>query len=408
MTKQRREGGFTLIEVAISVGVLSIIAVISLIATFGIKDDTQLKKREATLGLIEQAKTRYMLESSPNVIGQETEIGHITPYMAKKGEPINSLFGLVDGTGKTDSDLDLGSYGQRPASFDGNSGSPITSSVNNPYNSFDEFLAAAGFNPDFSLIDPTNGANWSNVLDSPEGAAALEEYLSQIPTDLLPEIASTPNLSPESALVLLLNMPVNADSILAARDIFFKSLNPLDPLYTVKGDLDYANYPWKWPSNIPYAGQDLSGTSITGANLNPDGYDPTDPAWDNWGGMNFTGANLSGIDMTGFQWESTYVTGLALPVVTGFISKENFTNVNFTGAQNININKLVLSSDNGAILTGTGITKAAYEQGLLNTFGSIFENSNSQQVSMGQQPYWTPSAIQTWLNTKTTGITFDQ
>lgn len=405
----KTDRGFTLIELAISISVVSTITIIALIATFGVKEDTQLKKRQATLGLVEQAKTRYMLEADPTILGQETDIAHIMPYMAKKGEPVDSIFSLIDGTGKTESDLDLGSYGQRPASFDGSTGGPITTSVNNPYNSFDDFLAAAGYNPDFSLIDPASGTNWSNVLNSPEGAAALEEYLSQIPTNLLSEIANTPNLSPESALVLLANMPVNAQSILAARDIFFKSTNPLDPLYPGRGDLDYSNYPWKWPPNVPYAGMDVSNTGITGANLMPEDYDPANPSiWDNWGGMNFTGANLSGVDMTGFQWTSTYVMGLSLPTVIGFISNENFTNVNFTGAQNININKLVLSSNNGAILTGTGITKSAYEQGLLNNFGSIFENSNTQQVSMGQQPYWTPSAIQAWLDTRTTGITFDQ
>jgi hypothetical protein len=370
------------------------------------KSDTQARKRSTTITSVEQAKNRYYLASPENVLGQETQLEHIAPYLTSGGEPINSLFDLVEGTGKPPSDLDLGSYQVRPAHFKSEltEGGNTTSSTN-PYASLDDFLAAAGLNPDF-----TGTPDWGSVLNTTEGADALQEYLSELPPELYESIALTEGLHPDAARVLLDGMQEGTNADLAARELFLKSLDPSDPLYSQREQLDYSNYNWKWPPQVPYAGLDLSNTGITGANLMPEDYDPANPSiWDNWGGWNFTGANLSGIDMTGFIWDGMSGSTLSIPFQPVLGAGPILTGVNFTDAQNIDLNKLILATDsNGMILTGTGITKELYENALRNTFANLWESSNRIQIEeRGEDPYWTEEKKQEFLDTQTVNITFD-
>ncbi len=195
--------------------------------------------------------------------GQDVELENIAPYLTSEGTEIASLFDLVEGTVKQEADLDLGAYQGRPANFDALSGENTASSLN-PYDSLNEFLEAAGLNPDFS-----GTPNWSNVLNTPEGASALEEYISALPPNLYEGMAITENLSPDAAEVLLACLQEGPEGNKAAREIFFKSIDPTDPLYNQRGNIEYSNRPWTWPPNIPYAGIDFSGTNITGSNLNP-------------------------------------------------------------------------------------------------------------------------------------------
>lgn len=399
---EKKERGFTLIEISIATAIISLVVALAVARLNTSKSDAQEKKRSALISSIESAKNRYMLKSEGDILGQNTSLDDIAPLLTTRGESIEDIFNLVEGTGKNPTDLDLGSYGVRPANFDGLGGGNTTSSLN-PYGSLNEFLEAAGLNPDFS-----GTPDWSNVLNTPGGTSALEEYIDQLPPNLYESIALTENLDPNAANVLLLNMQEGPEANLASRGVFFKSLDPNDPLYAQRGSLDYSNQSWKWPPSIPYAGIDLSGSGITGANLVPEDYDPNNPSiWQNWGGMNFTGANLSGIDMSGFQWGSGTGSTLSIPIHPVFLPEENITNVNFTGAQNIDLTKLIGADGKGMIFTSTGITKQAYEQALLNAWGSQLQVSNQLQTQQGQAPYWTESRIQEWLDARTSGITFD-
>jgi prepilin-type N-terminal cleavage/methylation domain-containing protein len=108
--KISQRDGFTLVEICIAIVVISIIVGLAIASLGNSKSQTEAKKREATITSIEMAKTRYVLESPNNLTGLETQLGHIASYMLVNGKKPPTLTSLVQGTGRRESDLDLGSY----------------------------------------------------------------------------------------------------------------------------------------------------------------------------------------------------------------------------------------------------------------------------------------------------------
>lgn len=123
--------GFTLVELCIVVGVIAIIIAIAIPSLGTSKAETEDKKRKATITSIEMAKTRYVLASPSNLMGVETQLGHIASYMKTDGKVPTSLLDLVKGTGRTESDLDLGTYQDELAHF-GNTSSLTTNPPSYP------------------------------------------------------------------------------------------------------------------------------------------------------------------------------------------------------------------------------------------------------------------------------------
>jgi prepilin-type N-terminal cleavage/methylation domain-containing protein len=124
--------GFTLIEICITIVVISIIVGLAIASLGNSKSQTEAKKREATITSIEMAKTRYVLESPNNLTGLETQLEHIAPYMLVKGKTPSNLTSLVEGTGKSDSDLDLGTYQDVVAHFTNGVGIPAIPTAPTP------------------------------------------------------------------------------------------------------------------------------------------------------------------------------------------------------------------------------------------------------------------------------------
>jgi prepilin-type N-terminal cleavage/methylation domain-containing protein len=139
--QKKTNQGFTLVELSIGIVVIGVLVSLALMGIGDSKNDAQGKKRSAIITAIETAKNRYILDSDGNVLNQPTLLEHIAPLLNVEGENVDSLFDLVQGTGKKENDLDLGTYGVRPANFEGE-GENAVSSVG--YDTLNDFLDAKG------------------------------------------------------------------------------------------------------------------------------------------------------------------------------------------------------------------------------------------------------------------------
>jgi competence protein ComGC len=166
---------FTFIEVSIGIAIISMIVGLAVVGVSTAKSDSQARKRNATITSVEQAKNRYYLTSPDNILGQETQLEHIAPYLTSGGETIGSLFDLVEGTGKPASDLDLGSYQVRPANFRseaGDGGGNNTSGPNTPPFDVNNPTAARAALQQLAEMDP-NDPEYQDILDGLNEAVAL-------------------------------------------------------------------------------------------------------------------------------------------------------------------------------------------------------------------------------------------
>jgi len=165
---RKNDAGFTLVEISIGVVIVGIIFSLAVMGLGSSKGDSQAQKRSAMIQSIEQAKNRYILATDSNVLAKNTLLNQIAPYLKTGGEPVQSLFDLVEGTGKSTNDIDLGSYGVRPANFE--KGEMLASSANaGPFNTNDPIAAQAALSQ-LASMDPSD-PNYQELSD------ALQEAL---------------------------------------------------------------------------------------------------------------------------------------------------------------------------------------------------------------------------------------
>lgn len=153
---QKNVFAFTLVEITLVLGVVSVVVAIAVASLNSFKSDSQSQKMKANIVSIEQAKNRYMLVTEEEILGQDVVLEDIAPYLSKEGTPVSSIFDLVEGTGKTTNDLDLGSYGVRPANYKDVTSASVSSSGGFPFNPADPSEAAAALQTlaGMSLDDP--------------------------------------------------------------------------------------------------------------------------------------------------------------------------------------------------------------------------------------------------------------
>jgi uncharacterized protein YjbI with pentapeptide repeats len=114
---------------------------------------------------------------------------------------------------------------------------------------------------------------------------------------------------------------------------------------------------------------------------------------------NYAGTNMSGIDMTGWApgTGNAVMTLGATPGFGGFMGGPNLNGANLTGATNVDVN-LVARAHNvsGLILTGTGITKAAFEASIVQSISAL--------IPLGLA--MTPEQIQATAEARSALVTF--
>ena len=300
--------GFTFVEVSIAVAIVSLITVLAVSSLSSFRTDSREKKITATISNIEHAKNRYVLNTSFSVSNQPTTLTDIAPYLRVKGKEVASLFNLIEGTGKTTNDLDLGTYQGRVASF--------TNSTDNIENTEDQQEAVTAAN---ALNSLNSGTPW-NSLTTPEKTAVANTYPSQAvgfggadalnqmnPTNLSPTIVSgyvnnagtwtTPQLTNGVANnTTFTNMPANwsgwgtplavmriTNPIAPAELIGYLTPNRT-PQFSVNFTLTGTNYPYN-ASLVP---------NIVGAVLTATPQVPTTSTIGGGGGGIFGGGTLGG------------------------------------------------------------------------------------------------------------------
>jgi prepilin-type N-terminal cleavage/methylation domain-containing protein len=188
--KTRKSGGFTLVEISIAVAVISVIVGLAITRLSTSKSDTQTERRKALITSIETAKNRYILSNEQDVTGQPAQLQEIAPYLKSEGQPINSLFDLIEGTGRPTNDLNLGNYKTQAARFNSDAqggGNTISDpntppfDVNNPAEAYEALNRLSGMNsndPEYQeILDLLNQAvDAGTISDTDFADAGLTEY----------------------------------------------------------------------------------------------------------------------------------------------------------------------------------------------------------------------------------------
>jgi prepilin-type N-terminal cleavage/methylation domain-containing protein len=390
---------FTLVETLIVVAVVSIVTAIAVAALGTSKGDTQRTKRDATISAIEQAKNRYVLDADFSVFGEDTQLEEIAPYLAAEGKPIDSIFNLVEGTGRELQDLDLGKYQIKPASFsgDGDSGGLEESDPDYVFDPSDREATMAALQTILGMdtADPEY-SNFSDSILEAINRGTIEEFelgdgglgiyegtvyprggvLNFTYQDLAtaPEKVNYFNELDSWDRGLLFSELGGDDKRLLVENVDFAIVRSMVTSNNLAGYGDVLNY---FSDSDALVFKDFSGLNLTG-------WDPINKSLE---GIDFNLSNVtvaqlnSPNNLTGPEFPFVDIQGTNLQGrnLTGLITTDRVLNdVNFTGATISTAQLNQASSYTGAKLNGRNLSG-------LNTSNKSLNNvdmSNSTNITM--------------------------
>jgi len=267
-------------------------------------------------------------------------------------------------------------------------------SMGGPYENMDELYVDWLSNNWIQLSEEDMASlTLTNVSGNPAALVEALQLLAEVaPSQILTALDATDwdSSTAQSLLVAAQNITDPTISGPLLKKAFTMAVNPNGLLYDSRGDIDFSGADLTY---VNVAGMDLSGLQLSAAQLNT--YIPDIGGWAPMQTRSFQGTNFSGQDMTGFN-PVRGITALT-PASPSAVGYANYSNANFTGATNLDVNVLAKATSlDGAVLTGTGISREALSSAMANFAAAEFYNWEN----------WTQSQRDSWVNTMLQNVTF--